>query len=153
MSDLDRSDGDARDGRQGDGDGGQQDHGRRNQSGQGQQGQSTVERAVSVASVAVTLALLGFVAWQAWTVPAAENPEARVVDTATLPNGGVEVTVEFVNDQDVGVVSATVELSCGSPPAEVTFEHVPAGGRATAHVVCPPGSSDPAATVRTWQEP
>lgn len=146
MSD-DASGGDDRGDGQGDrGGGGQRQQGRG-------QGQSTVERAVAAASVVLTLALLGFVAWQAWTVPAAENPNARVVDTTTLPNGTHEVTVELANDQDVGVTSATVEVSCGSPPPAVTFSHVPAGGRATAHVVCPPNASDPTASVVTWQEP
>lgn len=114
---------------------------------------STVEKAVSVFSVAFTLALLGFVAWQAWTVPPAENPQARIVATAELPDGSVETTVELVNDQDVGVVSATVELSCGSPPVTVSFTNVPAGGRAEAHAVCPPGTGNVTASVRTWMEP
>lgn len=84
----------------------------------------------------------------------AERAAAAVgVVTATLPDDRVVVTVELVNDQDVGVTSATVEVGCGSRPPEVTFEHVTAGGRATARAVCPPGSSDPNATIRTWQEP
>lgn len=129
----------------------------RDSGGQGRQdhsqGQSTAERAVAVLSVVVTLALLGFVAWQAWTVPPAENPTARVLDTRTLPDGSVEVTVEFVNDQDVGVTSATVEVDCDSPPPQVTFSNVPAGGRSTARVMCPPNATDPNASVVTWQEP
>lgn len=138
----------------GDGDGG---YGRRDGSGQAErqreQEPSTAETAVAAASVAFTLALLGFVAWHAWTVPAAENPQTSVVATSQMPDGSVEATVELVNDQDVGVVSATVAVDCGSPPPEVTFTNVPAGGRMTAKVVCPPGTANPTASVRTWQEP
>jgi hypothetical protein len=119
----------------------------------GEQERSTAETVVAAFSVVFTLVLLGFVAWHAWTVPAAENPQARVTATSPHPGGGVEATVELRNDQDVGVVSATVEVSCGSPPPEVTFTNVPAGGRTTATVVCPLGTANPTASVQSWQEP
>lgn len=115
-------------------------------------GVSTVERAMTVVSVTVTLALLGLVVWQSMTAPADVQPRVGVVGVENGSEGRVEVTVELVNVGSVGLASATVEVACGSPPRSVTFQHVPASGRRQATVVCPTGTTDPDVSVATWQE-
>lgn len=47
---------------------------------------------------------------------------------------------------------ATVEVACVRPPAEVTFEHVPADDRRAGYVTCPAGTTAPEATVASWTE-
>lgn len=113
---------------------------------------SWVERFLMATSAAFTVALFAFVVWQAATTPAGGVPTAQLADTDTLPNDDVLVTVTFRNQQDVGLVVATVEVDCDTPPPELTFEHVPADDRRTGHVVCPPGTENPTVTVSTWIE-
>lgn len=113
---------------------------------------STVERAMTVVSVAFTLALLGLVVWQSMTAPAEVQPQVGVVSVENGTDGRVEVAVELVNVGSVGLDSATVEVDCTSPPRSVTVEHVPASGRRQATVVCPAGTTDPDVSVASWQE-
>lgn len=113
---------------------------------------STVERAMTVVSVAVTLALLGLVVWQSMTAPTDVQPRVGVVGVENGSEGRVEVAVELVNVGSVGLDSATVEVACGSQPRSVTFEHVPASGRRQATVVCPAGTTEPNVSVTSWQE-
>lgn len=115
-------------------------------------GASWAERLLMVISVAFTLALFAFVIWQGATTPAAGEPTAQVTGTETLPSGDVKVAVDFRNPKDVGLIRATVEVDCDTPPSELQFEHVPAEDRRTGHVICPPGTENPSATVSTWIE-
>jgi hypothetical protein len=73
-----------------------------------------------------------------------------VVGTEPLPNGSVAVTVELRNPMDVGLVTATVESDCTSPPAEVQFSYVPASTRRTGTLVCPAGTTDPSVSMANW---
>lgn len=113
---------------------------------------ATVERVVTVASLGVTLALVGVVVWQSVTTPAGVRPEVRVVGVEPTPDGSVDVTVELVNAGSVGLATVAVEVDCATPPPELAFEHVPASGRRRGTVVCPPGTTDPNATVAVWRE-
>lgn len=116
------------------------------------EGSTWAERFLMVMSVIFTVALLSFVLWQALTTTATPIPTASVTATETLPGGDVQVSVVFRNPQSVGLVMATVEVDCDTPPPELTFEHVPADGRRTGTVICPPGTTNPTATVSTWTE-
>lgn len=113
---------------------------------------ATVERVVIVVSTLFTLALFGYVLWQATLASTAVAPAATVVGTAELPDGRERVEVAVENDQQVGIASVTVAVHCTSPPARMTFEHVPVDGRRTGFVVCPPGTGTPRVTVTGWQE-
>lgn len=119
---------------------------------EGDEGSSLAERVFMAMSVIFTVALFSFVIWQASTTPTMVEPSATVTDTEQLPGGEVKVTVSFRNPQDVGLVMATVEVDCDTPPPELTFELVPADDQRTGHVICPPGTTDPTATVSTWTE-
>lgn len=147
------SDGDGRDGEGGD-DGGRSDDGR-SESAEGNerdgrgQGQSTAEKVLTGVSVAFTVLLFAYVAWQAVQQPDGTHPQVEIVGTDELQNGSVLVRVELTNPSDQGLVSATVEASCGRPPPDVTFEHVPAGGRDRGVLVCPPGTR-PSVSVSAW---
>lgn len=108
------------------------------------------EKVVMAASVAFTVALFGVAVWYAVTGSGAVAPTVSVVESQPTADGGVAYTVVLHNPGDVGLVSATVEAGCADPPAEVVFENVPASGRRTGTVVCPPGTTDPAVSVSTW---
>lgn len=105
-----------------------------------------------VASAGFTLLLFTYLLWQAVTTGGAADPMATVIGTEPLPSGDVKVNVALRNAQDVGLVMATVEVDCDTPPSELTFEHVPADDRRTGHVICPPGTENPTASVSTWIE-
>lgn len=109
-----------------------------------------VETLVVAASTLFTVALFGYVLWQATLGTSAVAPEAHVVGTAPLPDGDVRVEVAVLNDRDVGIAAVTVAVHCTSPPARMTFEHVPVDGRRVGFVVCPPGSGTPEVTVTGW---
>lgn len=110
------------------------------------------ERLLMAASVVFTVMLFSFVLWQASTTPATAEPTATVTETETLSGGDVKVTISFQNAQDVGLIMATAEVDCDTPPPELTFEHVPADDRRTGYVICPPETTDPIVTVSTWTE-
>lgn len=116
------------------------------------EGTSPGERLLMAVSVAFTLLLFAFALWQGVTTPTAAEPTASVAGTETLPDGDVRVAVVLRNAQDTGLVLATVEVDCGTPPPELTFEHVPADDVRTGHVRCPPGTEAPNATVSAWTE-
>lgn len=124
----------------------------RSADGGGDEGASWAERLLMAISVAFTLALFAFVIWQGATTPTAGEPTAQVAGTETLPSGDVRVAVTVRNPQDVGLIRATVEVDCDTPPPELQFEHLPAEDRRTGHVICPPGTENPTATVSTWVE-
>ena len=116
------------------------------------EGPSLADRLIVVTSTVFTLLLFAYVIWQGATTPIDASPTATVVGTDTLQDGSVEVTVEFENPQDIGLVSATVEVDCGTPPPELTFDHVPADDRRTGYVICPSGTENPSASVTSWTE-
>lgn len=111
-----------------------------------------VEMVVIAVSTLFTLALFGFVLWQATLASTAVAPTAHVVGSAELPGGDERVEVAVENDQPVGIASVTVAVHCTSPPAQMTFEHVPVDGRRTGFVVCPPGTGTPEVSVTGWVE-
>lgn len=113
----------------------------------------TVEKALMALSVAFTVALVAYAGWQLAVAPADPTaPEVRIVDTETLPDGSVAVTIELHNDGVTGLRTATVESSCTNPPTEVTFSMVPADATRRATLVCPPGTTTPTVTVTNWVE-
>lgn len=111
---------------------------------------SAAEWAVMALSVALTLSLFGYVAWHAAATPARDPPEATVVETETLDDGRVAVTVELHNPSSAGLTSATVAVDCAAEP--IRFTHVPIDDRQRGTVVCPAGTGDPNATVVNWVE-
>lgn len=103
-----------------------------------------------IVSVLLTVVLFTFAGWQMVSGPTAAQPQATVVGTQTTANGSVVVTVELRNRQDIGLVSATVEADCDTPPPEVGFEYVPADSVRRGQLVCPPGSGTPTVSVSSW---
>lgn len=144
--------GEGRGDRRGDGSGGDRaDVENDDRRGDGERQVPAVERAMTVVSVGFTLVLVGLVLWQSLTAPTDVRPQVAVTGVETEPAGRVEVAVELLNPGDVGLASVTVELDCATPPPALTFQHVPASGRRQGTVVCPPGTTDPNATVAGWQ--
>lgn len=123
--------------------------GRNDRNGQ-EQGVSTAEKVLTVISVALTLLLFGYVAWQATQPTNKTLPEVSVVGTETAANGSLVVHVRLVNPGDEGLISATVEANCTQPPPDVTLDYIPADGTARGVVVCPPGPSEPSVSVSSW---
>lgn len=108
------------------------------------------EMAVIALSVAITVLLFAYAGWQMVTPPEGGTPEVSVVGTETMPNGNVAVTVRLRNPRDVGLITATVESSCSSPPTRVEMSFIPASSTRTATLVCPPGTTDPGVSVVNW---
>lgn len=111
---------------------------------------SLAEKGVIVISIAFTLLLFIYAGWQIATEPAMDVPQVSVVETEALADGRVAVTVRLRNPNDVGLVSATVQSSCSSPPAEVQFSYVPASATSEGTVVCPSGTTDPSVSLANW---
>lgn len=109
-----------------------------------------VEETVMVLSGLFTLALFGFAIWQAVTGAGAVDPSVVVTDSRETADGEVMYEVELRNEGDAGLVAATVHARCESPPIELGFENVPAGGYRRGTVVCPSGTDDPRVLVTTW---
>lgn len=122
------------------------------QGGGDDQSPSTAETVVMVVSALFTLVFFSFALWQAVAAPPGGTPRVRVTDTRTTASGDVVVIVELRNTQEVGLSRATVEAECTTPPTDLTFEHVPAGGRRTGRMVCPPGTEDPKVSLASWIE-
>lgn len=131
----------------------QDQHGQQNQQnqqGQQNQGPGTAEKVMTTISVVVTVLLFGYVAWHAVQPPTGATPEAQVVGTEALSNGSILVRAELTNPSHKGLISATVEASCGQPPPSTSLSYVPAGGREQAVLVCPPNTTDPSVSVSAW---
>jgi hypothetical protein len=111
---------------------------------------SIAEIAVMAISVLFTLSLVAYGGWQMATAPSATTPEATAVASESTPNGGVVVTVRLRNPGDVGLVSATVEANCTTPPPSVQFSYVPAASTREGKLVCPAGTTDPNVSVASW---
>lgn len=119
---------------------------------QGQQNRSpsTAEKALTVLSIGFTVLLFGYIASQAVQPPAGVHPQAEVVGTEQLSRRSVVVHVKLTNPGNEGLISATVEASCGQPPPDTTFDYVPAGGRERGVLVCPQGTTNPTVSVSAW---
>lgn len=111
---------------------------------------STVQRVVVVASVALTISLFAFVAWNAVDDTGDARPSMTLERVGTTEDGRTLHSVTLANPSDRGLERATVVVSCGDPPREVTLEHVPPQGEQMATVACPPGTDDPPASVTSW---
>ena len=124
----------------------------------GNDGPSWAERALVAVSTGFTVLLLAFVLWHVLTMSGGGELTATVTGTEPLQNGDVRITAALENGQDVGLISATVSVDCGGPTRQLTFEHVPAGGKSSGRVRCPAGNATgngtvtANATVMTWVE-
>lgn len=99
-------------------------------------GPDRAETAVTLVSVLAVTALFLYAVVQAATVPATPVLTASIL--AVREEGqDLLVDVELLNLGGVGVRSAEIEVTCREPAPTLTFDHVPAGGRRTATVVCP----------------
>jgi len=108
------------------------------------------EKALMVVSTLVTLTLFGYLVHQGIEAPDGARPEASVV--AVEPMGdSLRVDVRVENEGSVGLISVTLEVDCGEPPPQVTFENVPASGMREASLSCPRGATDPHATVVSFE--
>lgn len=114
---------------------------------------TTAEKAVMVVSVLFTISLVIYGGWQMAVAPTATTPNATVVETETIPSGDVAVTVRLRNPGDVGLISATVEANCSTPPPSVELTYVPALSTRQGKLVCPPGTTDPNVSVANWVTP
>ena len=114
------------------------------------EGPSTARRVVIGVSVAFTVLLFAYAGWQMVTPPQTDVPRASIVGTEAGQDGSVAVTVRLRNPKDVGLITATVESNCSSPPARVEFSFVPASTTRTGTLVCPPGTTDPTVSVASW---
>ena len=114
------------------------------------QGISTIQKIVIVVTVAFTLFLFAYAGWEILTPPAAEAPQASVVETERTADGEVAVTVQVYNPKDVGLISVTVQSHCSSQSVQVQLSYVPASATRTGTVVCPPGKTDPRVSIESW---
>ena len=104
-----------------------------------------------VVSAAFVILLFAYAGWQMATVSNTGTPRVSVANTQTLENGSVAVTVRLRNPTNVGLLSATVESECTSPPAEVQLTYVPADATRKGTLVCPPSSTSPTVSVVSWK--
>lgn len=114
----------------------------------GEDAVSLAERAVTVASVLLTLGVFLTVGWQAVGGAGAVPPTVDVVAAE-----GDTYDVSLWNPGSSGFASVTVIVHCGDPPRRFTFEHVPASGTAEGTVRCPPAEGTPTAEVVQWIRP
>ena len=114
-------------------------------------GTNFADKALAAGSAVLTVVVIAYVGWHIASAPQAPyEPQAEVVGTQTLPNGDVAVRVELQNPYDRGLSQATVESTCTTPPASVSFTNVPADSTITGVLVCPSGTTDPPVSVATW---
>jgi hypothetical protein len=73
-----------------------------------------------------------------------------VVGTETVENGSVAVEVRLRNPRGVGLVTATAQSDCSSPPTQVEFSYVPAASTRTGTLVCPAGTTAPNVSLANW---
>ena len=111
----------------------------------------TAEQVLTVVSALLTVAVVAYVGLHIVAEPRPPyEPEADVVETRTLPNGAVAVTVELQNPYDRGLARATVESSCATPAPSVSPSMVPAESTVRGTLVCPPGTETPEVYVSEW---
>lgn len=129
--------------------GGQNSQGDRN--GRGDE-TGTVEKAVMAFSIAIAVLLFAYAGFQALGGASSAPPEATVVGTERLSDDSVAVRVQIRNPRDTGLVAATVESDCTSPPPEVRFSYLPADSTETGTLVCPANTTSPNVSVANWIE-
>lgn len=112
---------------------------------------SLTQRLVTAVSVALAVVLFSFLGWQAVTVPSGGPPQVSVENTAAV-GSDVRVTVAVSNPTAAGFERVTVQVSCTDPPKEVVVEHVPAGDRRRAHVLCPAWNRSSGASLSSWSQ-
>ena len=111
----------------------------------------TAERVFTVVSALLTVAVVAYVGLHIVGGPQPPyEPEADAVETRTLPNGAVAVTVELQNPYDRGLARATVQSSCATPTPTVLLSMVPAESTVRGTLVCPPGTETPDVFVSEW---
>lgn len=108
------------------------------------------EQIVVAISVILTVALLGYAAWQTFITTGAATPQVHVENTRTQPDGNVIATIAVSNPKDSGLEQITVKTICENRSVSIRFEYVPAMSTETAHVVCPPGTDHPTVTISDW---
>ncbi|MFB6164786.1 MAG: hypothetical protein ABEJ31_06460 [Haloarculaceae archaeon] len=108
------------------------------------------EKTVMAISAALTVVLFAYAGWQLVAASTGTAPTATVVGTDRLPDGSTAVHVRLHNGLESGLVSATVESACDSPPPSVQFQYVPADGVRQGTIVCPANATDPNASVANW---
>lgn len=102
-------------------------------------------------STLLALALIAYLLYQAVTLPSNGAPKAEVAGVETMPEGDVLVTVTLINEGPLGMREVGVEIRCGDPPVEITFENVPAQSTRTGKALCPPGTTQPEVGVSFWR--
>lgn len=113
-------------------------------------GPTRAEQAFMALSVVLTLALVGHLAYQAATAPAAAHPEARIEHVERLADGSLAVTVRLENSGGQGMRLVEVEVDCGAPPPSLTLDNIPAESHRVAVLVCPAGDPPTTARVVAW---
>jgi hypothetical protein len=108
------------------------------------------EGIVVAISAILVVVLLGYAAWQTATASGAVSPQTHIEDTTTQSDGSVIVTISLSNPQDHGFEQVTVTTACEKKSIPVLFEHIPAMGRETAQVICPPGTDHPTVSLSSW---
>lgn len=103
---------------------------------------SGAEKALIVASVAVTLSLFGYLGYEAMTSPPGAAPRVLVEPA----DSGAWVVL--ANDGSAGIAQASVRASCGGKELFVDFANVPADARRRAHVACAEGAVE--AELASW---
>jgi hypothetical protein len=109
------------------------------------------EKLMMVASALVTIGLVAYTAYHGLSAPSEAPPRVEIVGAEPGPGGEVVLLIELSNDAAVGLLRAVVEVDCDDPPPEATFEQIPAGGRDSARLVCPPGKENPKARLVMWE--
>lgn len=115
---------------------------------------STAEKVLMGVSALFTVALFLYVFWQILFVPAG-TVDVTVEQVEQTPRGDV-VTVQVNNNENVGLLFATVTVTCNETTRELDLDHIPASGIERGHVTCPQNSTNtapPTAVLTSWQTP
>lgn len=111
---------------------------------------SAIEIAFMILSALVTLALFGFLVYQAASAPQTGEPTAELLGMETLEDGSVLVEVGVHNHARQGLLVVEVEVQCDDPAPSLTFQNLPAEGRRKGTIVCPPGTTAPEVSISGW---
>lgn len=101
-------------------------------------------------SIVVVGAVLGYMVWQAATLPSDALPEASIARIETGEAGGRLVHVEVSNPSSGGWRHVSVSVDCEDPPPSVELANIPALGRRSAILTCPPGDGNITASVDSF---
>lgn len=115
---------------------------------------STLQTVVILVSVGLTVLLFAYAGWQMVVAPGtAVPPQVAIEETRSMANDSVAVDVRLRNPNSVGLVTATVQSDCSSPPPTVQFSYVPASSTRTGTLVCPPGTTNASVSMANWVSP